>query len=172
MGTTGRRPLSETFVRLLFTTGVRIGAAARIRWHQVRRSDHRRSPHRGERRHAGAVTDAMAVREKGNAVRIVLLSPATRAAFAALWLTASPSVSVDARVFPRSVRQLRNERTVRAAHRPNACSTARVATPASGGRTAIRTVGYGRHRRGAPLREPTHATHWRTGCSRAGTPCH
>ena len=87
-------PFALVLVRVLFTTGMRIAAAASLTWAAVL------SPTRD------AVARVATVREKGRVLRAVLL---TKLAREALWeayeITRRPG---DDRVLPRSVRQLRN----------------------------------------------------------------
>lgn len=89
---TRRGPLAEALLRLLFTTGLRIGAAAGILWHGVRRD--------------GDIAQSTVVREKGNRPRVVLLCDSVRESLRRLY-ESSRSTPSD-RVFPRTVRQLRN----------------------------------------------------------------
>lgn len=90
-----QQPLAHPLTLLLFTTGLRIGAAAAIRWHQVLQ------PTRD------GVGRTAVVREKGGSRRVLLLTDHVRRALWDRWLAAGGG-DADARVFPRSVRQLRN----------------------------------------------------------------
>lgn len=82
-------PLALALIRLLFTTGIRISAAAALTWSAVLDPD------------GSGVARMAVVREKGGVSRVVLLCRLTREA---LWTIRSSHT----RVLPRSVRQLRN----------------------------------------------------------------
>jgi integrase len=83
--------LTDAFVQLMFATGLRIGALARLRWDQVLHPD------------GCGVREVAVVTEKGNRPRAFLIPPAVRAVLATLLRRKE-----DGRVFPLSVRQLRN----------------------------------------------------------------
>ena len=82
-------PYADAFIRLLFSTGLRIAAAARLEWQQILKPD------------GCTVHTFVDVREKGNQRRWLVLPDTVRSAIARL-TRKSP------KVFPLSVRQLRN----------------------------------------------------------------
>jgi integrase len=90
-------PAAHVLLCVLFTTGLRIGAAAAMTWRQVLTPT------------GDGIASVAVVREKGNARRVVLLNDVTRRA---LWTLRSCATPRDAcatpRVLSRSVRQLRN----------------------------------------------------------------
>jgi integrase len=85
-------PYADALVRLLFSTGLRIGAAAQMQWDQILRPD-------GE-----GVQNIAIVREKGKQRRVLLLLSDVQVALFKL----ARCKTDQKRVFPLSVRQLRN----------------------------------------------------------------
>lgn len=92
-------PQCGCLFRLLFTTGLRIAAAQRLAWHQLRTAD-------------GSITRIAVVEEKGRQQRAVYLGPDLRRALHGLTLTNNVDIEdVFARPPQRhavKVRQLRN----------------------------------------------------------------
>lgn len=87
-------PYSESLVQLLFTTGVRIAAVTHLRWSQIWKGNDI------------PLATVVSVLEKGGRNRILLLSSGLRNALHRLYhRRRKPD---DPRVFPLSVRQLRN----------------------------------------------------------------
>lgn len=95
-----RSALDEILIRLLFTTGLRIAAAASITWGQVMED--------GDSNHTKARRIVL-VREKGNAIRTVLLCTALRDLLESRHgQLPQQKRRPTSRVFPQRVRALRN----------------------------------------------------------------
>lgn len=84
-------PYADALIRILFTTGVRIGAVAALQWNQVIHPQHK------------TVQTMVSVMEKGNRPRVLILPADVRDALDRLYRSRT-----GGKVFPVSVRQLRN----------------------------------------------------------------
>lgn len=102
---------AEVLLRLLFTTGLRIGAAARITWGQLLLPDSARGQRGGDEPLPllpADVRQTATVCEKGNTVRHILLTNAVRAALASAY-NESGGPARSARCLVAGVRTLRND---------------------------------------------------------------
>ena len=118
---------AEALLQLLFTTGVRIGAVSHLRWSQVRTNDD--------------LAKTTTVLEKGGQPRILLLTQSVRDALHRLYQLRG---TLDPRVFPVSVRHLRNLFY-------RSCQAAGMSGPHCHPHTARHTVAHALFHAGNPL---------------------
>lgn len=86
---------SELLLMLLFTTGLRIGAAARMTWDQVLLPATSREQCKGSPLLMSDVRCTTSVREKGNTVRHILLTDALRSVLATAYNEAADPARED-----------------------------------------------------------------------------